>query len=231
MSREDTRRRSRLIRRSAIFTTVVLAGVLYFERPAPAWKPGGLLEYWVSQAAHGRAGQVRIETGISLLNISNTISSVTIFSHDLIGTPLNLLAGPGDQATSSLGLTIPPGGTATVRSLNDDPDTINSGWYGIFSGNDKVLVQTEFSIFQLAFQSQEVQDNKAAPQTQHESLITRAQVPGRDLVQAGSFFVGSEGRIGSRQSIPAWRVPDLERPCWAHLPIKCQVLICLTAGW
>lgn len=167
--------------RVLLATVAAVAVLSYSERPAPgAGASQPLNDTFLSQFGHGgNPDSLSFSTTISLINLSTTTSQVSILSSDPSGATVPLLRNPlNGEPAPSISVQIPANGTAQVESASEDPTQIQTGSVSIFSFNDLVVTQTEFSIFS--------QGNLAA----------RAQVPGRQLRQRGSFPIGQQGRTG-----------------------------------
>ena len=170
------------LRRALRLCAPVFAVALYhLEQPLPgADRPRPRLnEMFVSQYSHGSSSGIDVTTTISLLNLSTTTSTVSIATFRESGSTAPLLRDPdSNQATPFLGATVPPSGTAMVRSQNENPGQLDAGYALIFSPNAMVVPQIEFSIFNSG------------------NLAARAQVPARPPIDKGSFTVGQDGRTG-----------------------------------
>ncbi len=169
-------------KKAMVLGLVALAAVLiYFEQPAPgAERPRPMSETWAPLFGNGATtGGISFSSTISLINLSTTTSQASITSFGSSGSPIPLLQDPnGGTSVDSVFVTIPPSGTMQIDSLNPDPNVLESGYLGIFTSNQQVVTQTEFSIFQ------------------NNQLQARAQIPATPLFQAGSFPIGQEGSTG-----------------------------------
>ncbi len=165
-----------------LLATIAAAAILsYSERSAPG--AGGsqpLAEFFLPQFGHGGdPTSLSFSTTISLINLSTTTSQVSVLSLGPNGETTALLRNPvNGEPSPSISVQIPANGTASVESASSDPSQIHTGSLRIFSFNDRVVAQTEFSI------------------VSQGNLAARAQVPGRQLRQRGSFPIGQQGRTG-----------------------------------
>ncbi len=181
MSNSTLKQRRNWTIRTLFAVLAALAILSYSERPAPGAGTPTIREAFLPQFGHGRNLDIAstFTSTISLLNLSTTTSQVSILSLDPNGSSIPLLRDPfNGEARPSLSVPIPGSGTIVIQSANMNPDQIDVGSVSIFSFNDSVVSQTEFSIFT------------------GDRLDARAQVPSRPLTQGGSFLVGEQGQTG-----------------------------------
>lgn len=174
-----------------LFLVMAVAAIQFFEQPAPgAGIEPGQQEFFLPQFATGQESGISLSSDIVLLNMSSTSSPVFVDTRDPSGESADLLEEPNGQPTNFFSVDIPANGSILIQSAMNLPG-FRQGYAGIFSFNGQVVPQAGFQL-RLIPQS----TNSVVPSGSEGMIVSRAQVPGRQMVTQGSFSASQTGRTG-----------------------------------
>ena len=129
-------------KRLLLIATVVLAAT------GTAWGGGVTAErsFWIGQWAHGPTGDDVFSTTVNFLNLSTTVSTITVRTFDNDGDPLSLLRGitPPFDAVNERTVILAGRGTGTL--LSDSNETGLLIGYAQASTANAVAVEVVFSL-------------------------------------------------------------------------------------
>ncbi len=151
--------------------------------------------FYVPQIGHGRdmAGN-RVDTKIRILNFDGAeTSTATVVSCGDAGE-LNLLRSELGEPTAQVDITLEPGGTATIQSLNSDPDTELAVGYGGIITSDALGISVLFNIV-------DAEGNLTSTDVRPASLVSRASffVEVGDGVDTGVAILLPPNALGDSQ--------------------------------
>ena len=151
--------------------------------------------FYVPQIGHGSdtAGN-RVDTKIRILNLQGAeTSTATVVSCGDAGE-LDLLRSDSGEPTAEVDITLEPGGTATIQSLNSDPDNeLVVGYAGIIT-SDALGISVLFNIV-------DAEGNLTSTDVRPAPLVTRASffVEAGDGVNTGVAILLPPNALGNSE--------------------------------
>ncbi len=124
--------------------------------------------FYVPQIGHGvDAAGNRVETKIRILNFQGEEAATAMVVSCGDDGELALLRSDSGESTAQVDLTLEPGGTATIQSLNSDPDNALAVGYGGIITSDALGISVLFDIVDAA-------GNLTSTNVSPAALLTRA---------------------------------------------------------
>ncbi len=151
--------------------------------------------FYVPQIGHGSdtAGN-RVDTKIRILNFQGAeTATATVVSCGEAGE-LELLQSDSGELTAQVDLTLEPGGTATIQSLNSDPDNELAVGYGGIITSDALGISVLFNIV-------DAQGNLTSTDVRPAALVSRASffVEAGDGVDTGVAILLPPNALGNSE--------------------------------
>lgn len=156
--------------------------------------------FYVGQFGHGASAGSFFSTEIVLINLSQTNSAATIETFDSDGNPVDLLLNPDTMASvSSLNVQVVGVGTASIRSLNPNPNQLSTAWVRI-STADAIGVWVTFRI-ETGNQLTTAASIRVGPLVTAASMIARLGNGVRTGVSLLSPPTGAQGTVISLELV------------------------------